>query len=528
MVESDRLFKVRIFAHACKFSALAGWALPGYAPVAMKHPYARPVCRALPDVGLAEPRVVPWVLTLARAVSGMYLRAVLGFERLEVRGGERLVEAFRGTLSGERRLILAFRHPYGDEPQLLAWVFGRGVENEARRLGIRLPRRAHAVFVHGYEVPRWSGAFVRWILPRSGAMPVHHSKLDSAGMARTRATIEDGPYPLALAPEGQVSYTSDDVPRLEAGAIRLGFQSADRLEKAGRAEHVELLPISVHYRYGRRAWGSLERLVQRIVTFSGCANSIPALTPLDTESGGEPGAGGSQTGSELKKIGKLQAQLAGALEVILCQAEHQYGLAGTITGDTGDRARLDISRKAVGERVEAIVEAALGTAERLLGLARGAGDAIERLYRIRQAGWDRVFLAPSEDPRLVPPLKRAVLDRRAGEAWYAMRHMELADFAWYFRSEPPGFSSDPGGGPPHDLVEYAENLWDFANRLAGGAILGRVSVRPKRAIVIIAPTLDLSERLGGYRADRKAATVEALGALMNAYQSCIKEIHNEG
>jgi len=510
---------------------LAGTTVPGYARTAMKHPYARPVCRALPDVGLPEPRVVPWVLALARAVSGVYLRTVLGFERVELRGGERLVGLFQGALKGERRLILAFRHPYGDEPQLLAWVFGRGVEKEARRLGTRLPRMSHAVFVHGYEVPRWGGAFVRWILPRSGAMPVHHSKLDSAGMARIRAAIEDGPYPLALAPEGQVSYTSDDVPRLEAGAIRLGFQSADRLDKAGRTEHVELLPISVHYRYGRRAWISLERLVQHLTTFTGCAPSTPALSPfLGPDPGGEPGAGGSHTGTELKKIGKLHVQLAAALESILGLAEHQYGI-------TGDRARI-----IVGERVEAIVEAALGTAERLLGLERGAGDSIERLYRIRQAGWDRVFLPPAQDPRSASPLKRAILDRCAGEAWYAMRHMELADFAWYFRSDPPCFDAGPEtgnrqenqgagfrawGGPPHELVEYVENLWDFANRLSGGAISGRVNVRPKRALVVVAPTLDLSAQLDGYRLDRKAATAEALAALMNAYQSCIKELRNE-
>ena len=513
---------------------LAGTTVPGYARTAMKHPYARPVCRALPDVGLPEPRVVPWVLALARAVSGVYLRTVLGFERVELRGGERLVGLFRRALAGELRLILAFRHPYGDEPQLLGWVFGRGVEKEARRLGTRLPRLSHAVFVHGYEVPRWGGAFVRWILPRSGAMPVHHSKLDSAGMARIRAAIEDGPYPLALAPEGQVSYTSDDVPRLEAGAIRLGFQSADRLDKAGRTEHVELLPISVHYRYGRRAWGSLQRLVQRITTCTGSSTFTPALSPLDPESGGGPVAGGSPSGTELQKIGAMQAQLAAALEVILCQAERQYGLTGDLAGD---RARL-----AVGERVEAIVEAALGAAERLLGLERGAGDSIERLYRIRQAGWDRVFLSPGEDPRSASPLQRAILDRHAGEAWYAMRHMELADFAWYFRSDPPDFNAcsgdgnrqgsqgagtRAGGGPPHELVEYVENLWDFANRLAGGAISGRVNVRPKRAIVIAAPPLDLSGRLDGYRLDRKAATAEALAVLMNAYQSCIKEILNE-
>ena len=455
----------------------------------MNGTYARPVSRALPDVGLSEPRVSSAVLRLTRVVSGAYLRLALGFGRVELRGGDVLVDAFRAALAGERRVILAFRHPYGDEPQLLGWTFSRGVERETRRLGVRLARHPHAVFVHGYEVPRWGGPLVRWLLPRVGAMPVHHSKMDSAGMERIRAAIEDGRYPLALSPEGQVSYTSDAVPRLEAGAVRLGFQAADRLLKAGRPEPVALLPVSVRYEYGRRAEASLERLVRRIEVFVGADY---------------PGA-------------DMTGRLAASLEATLRAAERQYGLLGPGEPDTS-AAR----GRAVAERLEAITEAALGAGERILGLDRGAGDAIERLYRIRQAGWDRVYLASAEDPRRAAPLWRAVLDRRAGEAWYAMRHMELADLGWYFRSAPP----EPGAGL-RAFVEYAQNLWDLANRLAGGAISGRVEVRPKRAVVAASPEIDLSARLPGYRADRKAATAAALVELRNAYESCIKEFDNE-
>jgi hypothetical protein len=162
-----------------------------------------------------------------------------------------------------------------------------------------------------------------------------------------------------------------------------------------------------------------------------------------------------------------------------------------------------------------VVEAALAAAERILGLHRGPGDAIERLYRIRQEGWDRVFLTPARDPRSEPPLARAALDRRAGEAWYAMRHMELADLAWYFRGDPPA-----EGSPFHEIVEFAQNLWDFCNRLAGGAISGRIDVRPKRATVIAAPLIELSPRLGAYRADRKAAVGDTLAELARSYGEC--------
>lgn len=456
-----------------------------------KHaPYAKPITVAYPDVGLREPRVSTCALGLARSVLGAYLRLALGFERVELRGGDELAKAFAGALARERRLILAFRHPYGDEPQLLSWVFLRGVEREARRVGVSLPVRPHAVFVHGYEVPRWSGALVRWLLPRVGAMPVHHSKMDSAGMARIRAAIEDGPYPLALSPEGQVSYTGDDVPRLEPGAVRIGLQAADRLAKAGRAARVELMPISVRYRYGPRARRSLLRLLARLETF----------------------VGAERVGDDEPIVDRL----ARCLGAVLGEAERQYGLVPAGYGDRSDGG--------VAARVGAVVEAALSAGERLLGIERGAGDAIERLYRIRQIGWDRVFLPPAEDPRSVSSLRRAVLDRGAGEAWYAMRHMELADFAWYLRSGPPAADGGATTGP---IVEFAQNLWDFANRLAGGAISGRLEVRPKRAVVTASAPIDLSARLDDYRRDRKAAQAAVMDELKRSYTACIKEFIDE-
>jgi hypothetical protein len=452
----------------------------------MKQSYAAPSTRALPDVGLPEPRVSRPVLALMRLISGAYLRFHLGFERIDIRNADILVHEVLASMTGGKRLIIAFRHPFGDEAQLISWTMTSGVEREARRLGIKLPYRPLALFVHGYEVPRWGGALVRFLLPRMGAMPVHHSKLDSGGMARIRRVIEDGPYPLAIAPEGQVSYTSGDIPRLEQGTVRLGFQIAEKLAAAGRSEHVVILPLSVHNRYGPRAIRSLLRLVARIESFTG--------TEL---AGGDSAMDG------------LSSRLSACLEHLLGLAGKQYGLPVN-------------PGRSVHDRVEDIVEASLCAAERILGIDRGPDDALDRLYRIRQIGWDRIYLLPGEDPRRMPPLGRAIADRHAGEAWYALRHMELADFAWYFRSPPP-----PDAAPLDVLVEYTQNLWDLANRLAGGAISGRINVKPKRAVVVAAPTIDLSERLPELALGRKAAYGSATSALENMYRQCIKEIADE-
>jgi hypothetical protein len=407
-----------------------------------------------------------------------------GNSAIDIRGSERLVEAFRAALAKETRLIIAFRHPYGDEAQVLAWLFLCGVEKEARRLGVRLPRRPHALFVHGYEVPRWSGALVRWMLPRMGAMPVHHAKIDREGMARIRRAIEDGDYPLALAPEGQVSYASDRLPRLEQGTMRLGLAAADDMAKKGREEPVLVLPLSVHRRCAARSTASLGRLIAALERALG----FPRGVSQDT------------VGDRLRK----------ARDELVSRAERFYGLSPEALSP-------------LEKRIAAIVLKAVECGERILDIQHRPEALIDRVYGIRQKGWDLIYLAG--DPRTLPPVDRALADRRAAEAWYAMRHMELADLSWYFRADlpcPSAHTTD-GGAISAELIEYAQNLWDFANRLMGGAISGRKNVRPHASVIIAAETINLSARLADYRSDRRLCVARATADLAAAYTGCIEE-----
>lgn len=424
---------------------------------------------------------------MVRAIAGPYLKLALGFERVGLVHGDRLVYALAAAERGEARVILAVRHAYGDEPQLFSWVVSSLAPKAAKNLGVRFSATPHAVFAHGYEVPRWGGPLIRFLLPRVGAMPIHHDRLDVRGLSRIREAIVDGPHPVAIAPEGQVSYTSDAIPHLEPGVFGLGFGAAERIAAAGRPERVIVLPISNHYRYGKKAAASLESLVARIEVFAG----------VDGRAAGD-GA----------KAADISGRLSACREALLRKAEGLYCLAPEPGSDAS-------------ARIAALTEAALSAAERLLGIGRGAGDHFARLYRVRREGWDRIYLAPGNDPRRLGPLDRAVADRTAGEAWYAMRHMEFADLAWYLRSDPPD------GAPFHGLAERAQNLWDLANRLAGGTIAGRLAVRPKRAIIDIGEPIDLSARLGDYATGRKKAIAAALADLHEAFDQCIKETRDE-
>ncbi len=459
--------------------------------------FHKPASKALPRHRLPESRFSPLAVGLTRVLGPAYLRFGLHVRGIEFRHPELLVESWRDHLEGRARLILAFRHPYGDEPQLLSHVFSSVLPRLARSVGAPLPGGTLARFVHGYEVPLWSGALIRWILPRIGAVPVYHIKFDKPSVGRLRAILREGPYPLALAPEGQISYRAETLPRLERGALRLGFWCAEELRAAGRVERVLVLPISVHHRFNESGIGKIEALVARLEVDLGLPRRAPERSPE------------RKLGRD-ERMAALLARIETADLALITAAEKHYGISARGTDATRPPSR--------DERLDLVLEAALGRAEAAFGI-RPEGDRIARVYRIRQEGWDWIY--PESG---LPPdgtLARRLADRRAGEAWYMMRHMELVDLCNYLDS---GYPRGGGAAISFDrLVEAAYSVADSASRLTGGDISHRPSLITRHAVISIAPPIDLTERCADYSNDRKGAMDAAFSELEKSYMSSIKE-----
>ena len=446
----------------------------------MYKPYKKPVVNALPDVKIPEPKFSKFVVLIVSLLGRLYLFLLFGVARIVLSGDKILFDAFKRAMAGDSRCIIAFRHPNGGEPQLLAWTFFFRLKTLAAKKGVRFPRRPHAVFVYGYEVVRWGGWPARLIMPNVGALPIHHAKLDSEEMARIYKTIIEGPYPLALAPEGQVSYTINSVPRLEPGIVRIGFHAAQQLAKKNVNCPVEILPVSIHFRYG--SWGKINMalLMWKIEKFCGFSR---------------------RSAGDLS----FEERLRRCRDHILAVNESRYHIAHD------DALSFE-------ERLEQVIAAALETAERMLGV-KNEGDFFTRLYRVRQVCWDHIFLPGVDSLDRLTLLERHTLDLAAGEAWYIARHQELVDFCWYFRRPLP-----TGQAALHNKIEYVQNLWDFANRTMGGAISGRMNIFPRKVIIHAGSIINLSERLPLYKEDKKAAITASLADLEKAYLDCIEEM----
>jgi 1-acyl-sn-glycerol-3-phosphate acyltransferase len=445
----------------------------------MYAPSKHPIISAFPDVKVNEPRISLFVVFLVRLLGRLYLFLFLGVARMVLRGESHLFEAFKRALSGKSRCIIAFRHPNGGEPQLLFWYFLFKLRKIASKAGVKFVRWPHAVFVYGYEVVRWGGWVARFIMPNVGAMPIHHAKMDSKGMARIFTAIANGPYPVALAPEGQVSYTADAVPRLEPGVIRIGFQAAKQLAAKDPDCPLEILPISIHFRFG--SWGNftLELLLKKIEKICGLS------------------------GKGRKKM-LFTERVKQCRDQILKVIEKRYQI-------TADNAAP------FEERLEEVINIALETSERMLG-EKGEGNFFARMYRVRQICWDRIFLPGVDNLEGMSQVERSSADLKAGEAWYIARHMELVDFSWYFRVPLPTEEM-----VIHKKVEYVQNLWDFASRSMGGAFPNRVNILPRKVIIHSAPVINLTERLPAFNKDRKAELELAMSDLEKAFLDCIAE-----
>ena len=454
----------------------------------MHRPYKTPIVKAFPDIKISDHGISKFVISFCRPLGKLYLRFFIGVTRIVLQGEPHLFDAFRRALAGESRCIIAFRHPNGAEPQVLSWFFLYRLKSLAAKSGVKFARRPHAVFVYGYEVARWGGAFIRYIMSNLGAMPIHHYKMDSEGLDRICKAIADGPYPVAMAPEGQVSYTSDAVPRLEPGLVRIGFFAAQRLEAKNINCPVEILPVSVHFRYG--SMSSAERLLRR----------VEKLTQGQQMTGKNP---------EQKEKPSFTERLERCRNHILEINETRYQIVGD--------ASLSFE-----ERLEKVINAALETAERMIGV-KSEGEFFFRIYRLRQYCWDRIFLPGVDTLEGMSRIERSTIDLQAGEVWYIARHQELVDFCWYFWVPLPAEDT-----AFHNKVEYVQNLWDFANRTMGGAYSDRVSIFARKVIIQAAPVINLSERLPEYQKDRKNAVTRAMGDLEKSFNDCISEVDKLG
>jgi len=447
----------------------------------------RPPLRFLP----AAPR--HWLLAIARPGSLLQTR-MLGIRRVETTGGRHLVELYRNLQEGRARFIIAFRHPSVDDGPLVFRLMCRIAGQEAARLGVRLARAPKGYFLSGRDVPEWGGRYLAWVFPRLGALSVFPGRLDSPSLSAIRRCLTEAPHPLAVAPEGQVTYHNEKGGSLEPGTAQLAFWCAEDIRRQGREEEVFILPVCFSYHYRETDWRGLARLLARIERECGLP-TLPAVP--DTQP---------------------WVRVARIVRHLLDRAEDFYA---RWYGVPFPKRSVE-SAEALQRRVDALVEAALREAERFFRIA-ARGDWLQRVLAVRHAGLTWIHREDIASVDALPPLERALAERVAAEAWLRLRHMELADVLEYVRLD---YLSPHSGIDRY--VESVTTLWDVVNRLEGGNISGRGSPFRRAARVQIAEPIPVSRFEQVYRANRRRGVAQLTSEILRVFRGMAEAVAGPG
>ncbi|MEN9230829.1 MAG: 1-acyl-sn-glycerol-3-phosphate acyltransferase [Thermostichus sp. DG02_5_bins_236] len=434
-----------------------------------------------PPIQFLPPRLTPWVVSFAQTCLPFWLRFSKGIPRVEVEGGERLVQLYEQFEAGKVRLLVAFRHPTLDDPPCLMYLFSHLLPQVARQQGIRFRHRPHVLFVYDRGLSLWLGSLAAWGLPRLGGIPILRGRLDRAGLKSSREQFVSGQYPLAVAPEGAVNGLSGFLNPLEPGVAQMGFWAVEDLHKAGRPEQVVILPVGIRYHYLRDPSAALAQLLSRM-------EADCKLPPLRD----------SHTGQDYlwARIVRLGEHL---IEVM--QPFYQRFYVPILPN-------IDVTKTAAVEggadlltRLQALSDLALRVAEQHFGL-QPQGDLIERRHRIEQAGWAWIYREDIADIPSLSALELGLANRVASEASFHLWHMRLVETLMVFAVRPV-----PEQPSLQGLAETALRLWSLLAWIKGEnpVELPPPSLGPRLARFSIGDPLSVSERWPLYQANRRQA-----------------------
>lgn len=450
---------------------------------------------AQPPLEFIPPRLNRWVLWLAYAVLPLLLRVRLrrwlpaGIWPVVCAHPEPLVACFQQFQSGKIRLLLAFRHSQVDDPLPMAYLFSRILPQAARRQGLKLQRPVHTAFMYDRGMTLWAGRWLGWFFARLGGVPVRRGRaMDLKALKTMRAYLQEGEFPITIAPEGATNGHSEILSPLEPGTAQLAFWGVEDLRKAGQSQPLLIVPIGLRYLYPHPNWSALDRLLSRLEKDTGlplASFNQPQTTPPEAYA------------HRLCAIG----------EHLLTRLEQFYQRFYPQTSgfSRGDAVQTAVSPGGVGKaamidrRLAHLLHTALSVGEDYFGLPH-TGSLGRRCRRLEEAGWMQIYREDLPSLSCLCPLERGLADWSAAVASLHLRHMRLVEsfvaVTAEYVQEQPRFER---------LAETALTLFDLVERVKGVAVPRRPQLGRRQAVITIGTPIDVSQRWSSYSASRSAA-----------------------
>lgn len=398
--------------------------------------------KAVAKVKFLEPKIKRTPFYFMKFLSPFYVRHVEGIKSIDDRNIKTLISCYKDFQDNKIKLLIAFRHPAKHDPPLLIHFLNDKLKKRAKKMNIRLDTKVHSHFVYGSWVLTWANRQVKWLFPGIGAIPVSSRGKDLRGIKAIRHLLLNGDFPIAIAPEGQVTYHNHKCGEIEPGIISMAGWCKEDLEKENNNQKVIILPLTTQYDYGK--------------------NKVKTLT-------------------------KLKALLKKRLKSDICISTNHYNdsilftekVINTVESYYKRYHHLEPDENCeLEERIYNLCDYILKIGEKYFKLD-SSGSFLNRILTIREAGANRISLSDVENLNILSPLEKNLADHMASETVSILRHMELADILVYI-----DISYIIDSPSKNKYIEYLLNLLDVINRLNGGTIATRFSSINKRAKIV--------------------------------------------
>lgn len=427
--------------------------------------------RAQPALDFIPPNYSAWLRRSLQPLMPAVTAWKTDIAEVETHNVETLANLYHEFKLGKTRFLIAFRHPHPTDPYALSHLLWRDLPQAASQMGLSVGT-THAHFIYDRGIPLWAGGYLSWVFSHLGGVPIRRGKLDLMALKTARRLLLDGCFPLAAAPEGGNNGHNEVISPLEPGISQLAFWCAEDLKAAGRAESVVILPVGIQYQYLTPPWPQLEELIGQLET--------------------DTGIGIPDGQSDL--YGRLY-RLAEHLLTLMEGYYHEfYGVVfDSLEGGAGFENKSPNDR--LSERLQRLMNEALQVAEQYFRV-RAKGSMIDRCRKLEQAGWDRIF---REDTMSLSPVELGLANRVAEEANLRMWHMRLVESfvavtGCYVKEHPTA----------DRFAETALLLRNMVAKIKGEKV-PRARLGKQKVVVTVGAPIEVSSRLGDYKAKRRGA-----------------------
>ncbi|HEY9877538.1 MAG TPA: 1-acyl-sn-glycerol-3-phosphate acyltransferase [Leptolyngbyaceae cyanobacterium] len=460
-----------------------------------------------PRLEFIAPDFNPWFVRLVHTALPLLLRVRLrswlpaGIRKVHCQQADILAESLSQFQQGKIRLLLAFRHGEVDDPLGMAYLFSRALPRAAKQQGISLKYPVHSYFMYDRGMPLWAGRWLGWLFSRLGGIPVHRGRrLDLKAIKAVREKLLNGEMPVGIAPEGATNGHSESISDLEPGTAQLAFWCVEDLHKAGRPEHMLLLPIGLQYHYPNANWAALDQLMSQLEADVG----LPVLAFAASEQ--------ATTDDYYHRLIRLGERLLTQMEQFYRRFFHR-DLAPS-TGATTSAGNTDTD---IGQRLEKLLHEALRVGEEFFGLPSN-GSTATRCRRLEEAGWAYTYREDIESIAALSPVERGLADWVSEVANLNTRHMRLVEsfvaVTDHYVKDKPSFER---------FAETTLILFDLVERLKGTKVPRRPQMGLRDVTVTIGQPINVCDRWPEYSQSHRSAK-QAVGQLTQDLQTALEKL----